>query len=114
MGKTDYYYEAIVVSVYDGDTIRFDIDLGFNMWIKNESVRLRGIDAPEIRGEERPIGLQSRDWVRSQLPRGSKVLIRTEKPFREKYGRYLATVFLSDGTNLNEMMVNLGFAEKYS
>ena len=114
MQKKEYYYEAIVKSVYDGDTIRLDIDLGFNIWVRNESVRLRGIDAPEIRGEERPLGLESRDWVRSQLPVGTKILMKTEKPFREKYGRYLATVFLQDGTNLNEMIVNLGFATKYS
>ena len=32
MELTLYHYKATVVSVYDGDTIRADIDLGMNIW----------------------------------------------------------------------------------
>lgn len=42
-----YKYCAKVMSVYDGDTIRVDIDLGLKTWIKNESIRLNRINAPE-------------------------------------------------------------------
>lgn len=110
--KKNYVYEAVVQSVYDGDTLRTDIDLGFSTWIHNEPLRLYGIDAPEIRGEERPEGLIARDWLRSQLPPGTKIVIETLKDSREKYGRYLAIIYLND-TNLNEMMVTLGFAKPF-
>ena len=49
-----YTYKARCVSVYDGDSITLDIDLGFNHWMLNQKIRLLGIDTPEIRGPERP------------------------------------------------------------
>ena len=49
-----YEYRAVVTKVYDGDTITADVDLGFNTWRHDESLRLVGIDAPEMRGNERP------------------------------------------------------------
>jgi len=73
---------------------------------------LTGINAPEIRGEERPEGLKTRDWLRSIIPPGTKILIKTEKDSQEKYGRYLATIYF-EGTNLNEEMVSLGLAKRY-
>ena len=44
-----YEYRVKVLKVIDGDTVDVDIDLGFNTWIKNERVRLMGIDTPESR-----------------------------------------------------------------
>ena len=29
-----YEYKAVIVSVYDGDTVTADIDLGFEVWLK--------------------------------------------------------------------------------
>ena len=55
-----YHYRAKVASVYDGDTIRVDIDLGLKSWIKDEKIRLNRINAPELRGDERPEGIKSR------------------------------------------------------
>jgi micrococcal nuclease len=110
--KKTYIYNAIVRSVYDGDTIRVDIDLGFNNWIKNESLRLFGINTPEIRGNERERGLVSRSWLIEQIPEGSAITIQTFKDSKGKYGRYLAVIY-KDGTNLNERMVVLGLAERY-
>jgi micrococcal nuclease len=110
--EKQYVYSAIVRSIYDGDTIRVDIDLGFDMWIKNASLRLSGIDAPELRGEERPEGLKTRDWLREIIPPGTEVIIKTEKDSKEKFGRYLATIYF-EGHNLNEQMVELGLAQVY-
>lgn len=36
-----YYYKGTVQSVYDGDTIRVDIDLGLNVVVKNEAVGVK-------------------------------------------------------------------------
>ncbi len=43
-----YTYNAKLVRVVDGDTVDLKIDLGFDIWI-NERVRLKDIDAPEVR-----------------------------------------------------------------
>ena len=44
-----YHYKAVLVRVIDGDTIDVDIDLGFDVWLKKQRVRLAGIDATESR-----------------------------------------------------------------
>lgn len=49
-----YTYRALVKSIYDGDTLRADIDLGFGVILADQSLRLLGIDTPEIKGVERP------------------------------------------------------------
>ncbi len=41
-----YEYRAIIDRVVDGDTIDVDIDLGFDVWLKKQRIRLRGVDAP--------------------------------------------------------------------
>ncbi len=108
-----YYYRAVVVSVYDGDTIRADIDLGLHTWVKREKIRLARINAPELRGDERPAGLQSRDFLRN-LILGKEVVLKTFKDRKGKYGRYLAEVWLfreDHWVNVNDMLVAHGMAK---
>ncbi|GAB4372205.1 MAG: hypothetical protein Kow0042_15410 [Calditrichia bacterium] len=107
-----YYYLANVIDVYDGDTIRVDVDLGMKTWVKNERIRLARINAPELRGEEREKGLISRDFLRSQIL-NKEVMLETFKDKEGKYGRYLAEVWVeSNGEwiNVNDMMVSEGMA----
>lgn len=121
MKNPAYTYRAIVESVYDGDTFRANVDLGLDIWQMKQSFRLYGINAPEVRGVDSDIGKRSRDWLRSKLAIGSKVIIVTRKErknqnqdSKEKYGRYLAEVYLEDEVlSLNEQMVNLGYAVPY-
>ena len=100
-------YPATIVSVYDGDTVRANIVLLGNLALLNESVRLDGIDAPEIRGEERPEGLLSRDYLRSILPEAVTLCINQQ---RGKYGRLIAAI-LVDGESINDHLVRMGYAE---
>jgi len=104
-----YEYRAVVRSVYDADTIRVDIDLGCKVWLLDEPLRLFGINAPEVRGDERPQGIKARDWLRSRLPEGTEITIKTHKDAKCKYGRWLATLFLN-GVNLNTALVEYGHA----
>lgn len=108
-----YFYNAIVTSVYDGDTIRANIDLGFNTWIFHQKLRFYGIDTPEIRGEERPFGLIAKDFVLERIPVGTDIQVMTQKDATGKYGRYLATIFYDGGKNLNEELLTSGNAERY-
>ena len=106
-----YQYRALITDVYDGDTVTADIDLGFNTWRRGERLRLHGIDAPEVRGEERPKGLRSRDALRRRLL-GREVTVCTIKDKTGKYGRYLVRIF--DGTQpVNAWLVEQGFANVY-
>jgi micrococcal nuclease len=107
-----YNYLAKVVSVYDGDTCTVDIDLGLRTWVHNEKLRLSRINAPEVTGVEKPAGLASRDFLRS-LIEGKEIHLQTIKDRREKYGRYLAEIYVQQGeewVNVNDLMVTNGHA----
>ena len=106
-----YQYKAIITDVYDGDTVTADIDLGFDIWRRNERLRLFGIDAPEVRGEEREQGLLARDALRERLV-GREVTICTIKDKTGKYGRYLVRIF-DKGRLINLWLVRVGHAEPY-
>ena len=106
-----YVYNAKVISVYDGDTITVEIDLG--MSIKTtQKIRLYGIDTPELRGEEREEGLKVRDALRS-LVLDKEVVLQTFKDKKGKYGRYLGKIYLGD-VNINELLLERGWAVRYS
>lgn len=99
-----YVYEAIVRSVYDADTIRADIDLGFEIWRNNQPFRLYGINAPEVRGSERPQGLKSRDWLRERLANDERVILISIRDKAGKYGRYLAVLCDNEGDVITDMV----------
>ncbi|MEX2579912.1 MAG: thermonuclease family protein [Verrucomicrobiales bacterium] len=110
-----YEYRARVTDVYDGDTVTVDVDLGFNVWIHAEEIRLLGIDAPDVRGPERPEGLVSRDALRDLID-GKDVVIRTVKDPEGKDPRYLADVFVENEAgeleSVNRILVDRGLATR--
>jgi micrococcal nuclease len=111
MQEKDYTYKAIVLDVYDGDTCTVDIDLGFGIWMKKQKLRLYGINTPELTGEQKQDGIKTRDYLAS-LIMGKEVIIETQKDKAEKYGRWLATIWL-DGVNLNKKLIEEGYAREY-
>lgn len=108
-----YHYDAIVREIYDGDTVTVDIDMGLNLWVHEENLRLDRIDAPEVRGETREEGLVSRNVLRSWIL-GKEVEIKTVKDKTGKYGRYMVEIWYEDATgnviNVNDQMVETGHA----
>jgi len=108
-----YEYRAFVRKVYDGDTITCDIDLGFNMIMRNQKLRLVGINTPEVRGESRPEGLKVRDIVRARIS-NKWVVIKTHKDKKGKYGRWLGEIYESNTEeSLNQWLLNEGHAVEY-
>ena len=106
-----YEYRAFVRKVYDGDTVTVDIDLGFDVILKIQKIRLTKIDAPEVRGTQRPEGLKTRDALRARI--GSKwVRIKTQKDKKGKYGRWLGEVWLEEEC-VNDWLINEGLAKPY-
>lgn len=113
----EYRYHAVIASIYDGDTFRADIDLGFSAWLKNVNFRMFGINTPEIRGgtaAEKAAGLAARDRLRELMPVGAAVTIQSTKA--GKYGRYLADVFLETDAgvvHVNQVLLDEGHAVPY-
>jgi len=129
-----YQYNAIIRKVVDGDTIEIDIDLGLSIWVHNEKIRLYGIDTPEVYGVKKGSaewerGNQASEFVKQHLKEKDEVIIDTIKDKKEKYGRYLALIFiqidqsiltgLTDIRNigdfycLNDILISKGLAKKY-
>ena len=109
-----YHYRARVTAVYDGDTCTVDIDLGLSTWVRGEKIRLNRINAPEMRGADKPKGEKSRDFVRG-LILDKDILLQTVKDTREKYGRYLGEIWLEQKDsvsllNVNDELVKAGHA----
>ena len=102
-----------VEKIYDGDTIKLWVDLGFNI-IQLMTFRLALINAPEVRGEERTEGLKSRDWFRERMytaeSQDKEIIVKTYKDTKGKYGRYIAEIFIDD-ISINRQLVTEGLAE---
>jgi micrococcal nuclease len=105
-----YNYRAKITSVYDGDTCTALVDLGFRITFEIK-IRLLGIDTPELRGEEREMGLKSKARL-EELVLNKDVIIKTDKDKTEKYGRWLAEIFVDD-LNVNQTLLSEGLATKY-
>lgn len=113
-----YRYRAIVLRVIDGDTVDVDLDLGFDVWLRKQRVRLYGIDTPESRTrdlEEKKFGLLAKNFVLEHCPIGSEIIVQTHKDdARGKFGRILGELIVRDGTlNLNKHMINEHIAVQY-
>ena len=107
--QQDFNYPAFINDVYDGDTVTATIFLGFDTYTV-EKIRLFGIDAPEMKGEEKAEGVITRDTLRSYIL-GKNVRLQTLQDKKGKYGRRLGIIVV-DSLNINNWLVEKGFAEK--
>ncbi|MBT7864487.1 MAG: hypothetical protein HN712_29535 [Gemmatimonadetes bacterium] len=112
-------YLARIERVIDGDTMVVDVDLGFGLRLE-QTVRLRGIDAPEM---DDAAGERARAHVRDLLAQAPRVVVTTRR--RDKYGRWLVDLYfhprwrdgrriLASGRLLNTELVEAGLAARYS
>ena len=114
-----YEYNAVITSVYDGDTCTATIDLGFKLFTRSAKLRLIGINTPEMRGgtaETKAAARAAKEYLVSKVL-DKEIRIKSEK--KGKYGRYLCTLwcFKEDGTleeeSINDQMIRLGHAIEY-
>jgi endonuclease YncB( thermonuclease family) len=107
----EYVYDAVVESVFDGDTLRVSIDLGFGVWLTNQRVDLYGIDAPEVILAEKYEGKLVKSILEEILEKHDyKVQIRSHVSETKK--NYWAVELFVDGQNFNEELLAMGFASK--
>jgi micrococcal nuclease len=113
-----YIYRCKINKVVDGDTVEIDLDLGFNMMLINQKVRMSGIDTPESRtsnSEEKARGMLSKKKLSEKLPVGSWQKIQTMKSDSndDKFGRILGVFIMEDGMSLNQWMIDNNYAVLY-
>jgi endonuclease YncB( thermonuclease family) len=99
-----------VTSIIDGDTLR--ISPSFN---GSASVRLVGIDAPEVGGDtQEPWATASRAHLTTLVPPGTAIQLATDRQTTDTYGRVLARVVrASDRVDVNREQLGQGHAVTY-
>ena len=103
-----------VISVYDGDTFRVNIDSLPPIVGKNIPIRLLGVDTPEIQGKcqyEKDLALKARDFVRIKLDGAREIKLYSLQ--RGKYFRVVAGVMV-DGVSLAQELLENELAYNYS
>ena len=110
-------YDVILLDCVDGDTVDVDIDLGFGIWLKDERVRIMGIDTPESRTRdkvEKLFGTAAKERLKELLAEGGK-LITTENKHGEdmkgKFGRILGDFYVERYEGQRERVTDIMIEE---
>ena len=105
------FSSGTVVRVVDGDTIIVRGPGG-----RTEDVRLIGIDTPETVDPRRPVGCfgPEASAYAKHLLTGRRVILRYDRETKDRYGRFLAYVWLAHPAEfVNGRLVELGYARAY-
>ena len=114
-----YEYRCTVVKIIDGDTVDVDIDLGFGIWMRNERIRLLGIDTPESRTrdkEEKKYGLAAKKYLTEMLNDEGGIVLKTKKDAEGKFGRILGELWRTTDyadKSINQYLVDEHHAVQY-
>lgn len=115
--QTQNEYDVILLKCVDGDTVDVDIDLGFGIWLKDERVRIMGIDTPESRTSdkvEKVFGTAAKERLKELLEHGGK-LITTENKHGEdmkgKFGRILGDFYVERYEGQREKVTDIMIEE---
>ena len=112
-------YDVVVVKIVDGDTVDVDIDLGFGVTLRDERVRIMGIDTPESRTRDKVedlFGEAAKERLKVLMKDGGK-LITTEdrkgEDMKGKFGRILGDFRIGDGRKVTDILIEEGHAVAY-
>ena len=106
-----YTYNCTLVRVVDGDTIVCNIDLGFDVVLSEQFIRLAGIDAPESRCRrpiEKKLGLLAKERLEEIL----KGTFKFKSLGKGKFGRILGIPYV-DNVDVCSTLINEGHAVEY-
>jgi len=104
--KTQYGVPILVRRVIDGDTIEL---------INGDRVRYIGMDTPEEVDPDKPVQCFAAEGAEKnrELVQGEMVTLQKDVSHYDLHGRWLAFVYLTDGTFVNLALVKEGFAFSY-
>jgi len=118
LNAADKQYGSVVVSevtsIYDADTFRVNIKDWPDIIGERMSIRVLGVDAPEIRGKcksEKQAARRAKQFSVAKLRSAKKIELRDIQ--RGKYFRILANVYL-DGQSLAEALIQAEHARAYN
>lgn len=112
-------YDIVVVDVVDGDTVDVHINLGFGVELKDERVRIMGIDTEESRTRDKVedlFGEAAKSRVKELLSEGAKLITTEDKhgeDMKGKFGRILGDFLLPSGKTLTETLIEEHLAVPY-
>ena len=98
-----FVYQATLDRVVDGDTFDCILDLGFDVKLHKQRVRLHGIDTPESR---------TRD-LKERLKELCKGSFKVKSLGKGKYGRILGIPYTEEGEDICQMLIKEGHAVEY-
>jgi len=116
---TQNEYDVVLLKCVDGDTVDVDIDLGFGIWLKDERVRIMGIDTPESRTSdkvEKIFGLAAKNRLKELLKDGGKLITTEDKSgedMKGKFGRILGDFRAPNGELVTDIMIAEGHCVAY-
>ena len=108
-----FVYNATLDRVVDGDTFDCILDLGFDVKLHKQRVRLAGIDTPESRTRdlaEKKLGLAAKERLK-ELCIGK---IQVKSLGKGKYGRILGIPHTIEGEDICQKLINEGHAVEYN
>jgi micrococcal nuclease len=115
-------YDVVVLRVVDGDTVDVDINLGFGVWLKDERVRIMGIDTPESRTADRVedlFGEAAKARLKELMKHGGKLITTEDKDgedMKGKFGRILGDFYVEyEGkkARVTDVLIEEGHAVAY-
>ena len=115
-----YEYKVNILKVVDGDTVDVDIDLGFGCWLRNERVRIVGIDTPESRTSDRiekVFGEAAKQRLTSLLSSEATLISQISKMgenMKGKFGRILGDFKTSNDQVISTTLMEEGHAVAYN
>ena len=111
-------YDVVLLKAVDGDTVDVDIDLGFGVWLRDERVRIMGIDTPESRTRdkvEKVFGLAAKKRLKELLKNGAVLKTQVNKDgedMKGKFGRILGDFMVGDEM-VTDIMIQEGHCVAY-
>ena len=113
-------YDVTVIKVVDGDTVDVDIDLGFGVCLKDERVRIMGIDTPESRTSDRVedlFGEAAKARLKELMKHGGKLITTEDKhgeDMKGKFGRILGDFYVERWEGKKERVTDILIEEGHA
>lgn len=114
---TPFTYRAKHLRTVDGDTVHLSVEVGFGLDEPDVDVRLRGLNAPEIRGVDdttKIAGLKARTYVDNALSSVDEIRLQTYA--KDDFGRWIGNLWYHHAGqwhHLNQELLDRDLAVPY-
>lgn len=110
--SSDTLENVQIVSIYDGDTFKINLDCSLAAYCDKVSVRVRGVDTPEMKGKtkrEKELAQKAKAFTKDFL---AQTPVTLRNCGRDKYFRLLCDVSNASGKDLAQELIkrDLGYA----